>query len=68
LVGIYTEDDLRDKNEATGLNEIAEEEENIGKDVDENEEDRFQNEVLSFPTNCPECNAPAATNMKVTSK
>ncbi len=23
-------------------------------------------EVLSFPTNCPECNAPAETNMKVT--
>ena len=25
-------------------------------------------EVLSFPTNCPECNAPAETNMKVTRK
>ena len=23
--------------------------------------------MLSFPTNCPECNAPAETKMKVTS-
>ena len=25
-----------------------------------------KDEVLRFPTNCPECNAPAETNMKVT--
>ena len=25
-----------------------------------------EDEVLSFPTNCPECNAPAETNMKLT--
>ena len=30
--------------------------------------EKLRDEVLSFPTNCPECNAPAATNMKVTSK
>lgn len=26
----------------------------------------LENEVLTFPTNCPECNAPCTTNMKVT--
>ena len=26
----------------------------------------LENEVLTFPTNCPDCNAPAQTNMKVT--
>lgn len=28
----------------------------------------LRDEVLTFHTNCPECNAPASTNMKVTSK
>ena len=26
----------------------------------------LENEVLTFPTNCPDCNAPSSTNMKVT--
>lgn len=44
-----------------------------GDDDDEEEEeeapsdsiDAMRNEVLSFNTNCPECNAPASTNMKL---
>lgn len=28
--------------------------------------DNLKNEVLQFPTNCPSCNAPCFTNMKVT--
>jgi zinc finger protein len=28
--------------------------------------EELRNEVLQFPTNCPECNAPCETNMKVT--
>ncbi|XP_015610065.1 zinc finger protein ZPR1 [Cephus cinctus] len=28
--------------------------------------DQLQGEVLSFPTNCPECNSPCETNMKMT--
>ncbi|XP_072094380.1 zinc finger protein ZPR1 isoform X2 [Mobula birostris] len=41
-----------------GLQEwIQEETENIQEDL--------RNEVLQFPTNCPECNAPAETNMKL---
>ncbi|XP_051896037.1 zinc finger protein ZPR1 [Pristis pectinata] len=42
-----------------GLQECTEEEkpENIKEDL--------RNEVLQFPTNCPECNAPAETNMKL---
>ncbi|XP_053547355.1 zinc finger protein ZPR1 [Bombina bombina] len=27
--------------------------------------EELRDEVLQFPTNCPECNAPAATNMKL---
>ena len=35
--------------------------------VEEEEDNRVtKDEVLRFPTNCPECNAPAETNMKVT--
>ena len=29
-------------------------------------EERLVEEVLHFPTNCPDCNAPAETNMKMT--
>jgi len=29
-------------------------------------EEKLKEEVLSFPTNCPACNAPAETNMKIT--
>ena len=31
-------------------------------------EERLAEEVLHFATNCPDCNAPAETNMKVTSE
>ncbi|XP_047439111.1 zinc finger protein ZPR1 [Mugil cephalus] len=36
------------------------EEEPAGNDLE-----TMRNEVLAFSTNCPECNAPAATNMKL---
>lgn len=29
--------------------------------------EEIESEVLTFPTNCPECNSPCETNMKVTS-
>jgi zinc finger protein len=35
------------------------------KEEDKEKED-LKNEVLQFPTNCPNCGAPAFTNMKVT--
>ena len=31
-------------------------------------EERLAEEGLHFATNCPDCNAPAETNMKVTSE
>jgi hypothetical protein len=37
-------------------------------DADDPSETDLKNEVLSFPTNCPDCNAPASTHMKLTSK
>nr|CAG4637037.1 EOG090X06TU [Ceriodaphnia reticulata]SVE72958.1 EOG090X06TU [Ceriodaphnia reticulata] len=59
LVGIYEEE----------LNEIKEELKEI-KEEDEGEEDdkniALADEVLHFGTNCPSCNAPCETNMKVT--
>ncbi|XP_038861233.1 zinc finger protein ZPR1-like isoform X2 [Salvelinus namaycush] len=38
----------------------AEDEEKPSNDID-----CMRNEVLTFNTNCPECNAPASTNMKI---
>ncbi|CAD6209053.1 GSCOCG00003701001-RA-CDS [Cotesia congregata] len=35
-------------------------------DKDEFTYEDMQNEVLQFPTNCPECSCPCSTNMKVT--
>uniref|UniRef100_A0A9R1SED0 Zinc finger protein ZPR1 n=2 Tax=Cyprinus carpio TaxID=7962 RepID=A0A9R1SED0_CYPCA len=48
-------------NAALGIE--AEEEENDEKPG--NDLDAMRNEVLVFNTNCPECNAPANTNMKL---
>ena len=36
----------------------------IADETDNNELD-LTNEVVSFPTNCPECHEPCTTNMKV---
>ena len=58
-LGLYTEEEL--KAEDPVLNKIEEEEEDIL------DEEKLKEEVLSFPTNCPECNAPAETKMKLTS-
>ncbi|XP_034724168.1 zinc finger protein ZPR1 [Etheostoma cragini] len=45
---------------ADGDLEEEEEEEPAANDID-----AMRDEVLAFNTNCPECNAPAATNMKL---
>jgi len=54
MLGLYSQEQLREEyvQEETGNTALTEE--------------RLQEEVLSFPTNCPECNAPAATKMKMT--
>jgi hypothetical protein len=44
-----------------------EQEQLLLRQLQEQEQD-LKDEVLNFPTNCPECSAPADTNMKVTSK
>ncbi|MCI4388289.1 hypothetical protein PGIGA_G00084030 [Pangasianodon gigas] len=50
-----------EQNSALGIQESEpEEEEKPGNDVE-----TMRNEVLVFNTNCPECNAPASTNMKL---
>jgi len=54
MLGLYSQEQLRE--------EYVQEEEAPSALT----EARLQEEVLSFPTNCPECNAPAATNMKMT--
>lgn len=52
ILGVYTE------NEDKLLQPINEEEYTL-EDMD--------GEVMSFPVNCPECNSPCVTNMKMTS-
>ena len=54
LVGIYEEE----------LNEIAEEDEPVNQDLSG---EKLEDEVLRFGTNCPSCNVPCDTNMKLTS-
>ncbi|XP_027006699.1 zinc finger protein ZPR1 isoform X1 [Tachysurus fulvidraco] len=50
-----------EQNAALGVEESEpEEEEKAGNNLD-----TMRNEVLVFNTNCPECNAPASTNMKL---
>jgi len=50
---LYTEDEVRDTDDP------------VLKKTEEEKE--LHDEVLQFPTNCPECNAPCETNMKMTS-
>ncbi|CAG5978274.1 unnamed protein product [Menidia menidia] len=50
----------QDKQLGLRPDEDLEEEEPAGSDLD-----TMRNEVLVFNTNCPECNAPASTNMKL---
>jgi len=56
MLGLFTEEELKTEED------LAQEEET--KPLDE---EALKEEVLRFPTNCPDCNAPAETNMKVTS-
>ena len=64
-LGIYTQEEVAEVNkEEEELTAVAEEPE----PVDDNAltAEKLENEILTFPTNCPECNSPANTNMKVT--
>lgn len=54
-VGVFTHDEIED---SAILKPIAEGEYPL---------ENFEGEVLQFSTNCPECNAPCETNMKMTS-
>ncbi|XP_036717039.1 zinc finger protein ZPR1 isoform X2 [Balaenoptera musculus] len=53
----------------THYNRTLQQEEKLGLQAEEPEEkpeeEDLRNEVLQFNTNCPECNAPAQTNMKL---
>ncbi|XP_059959904.1 zinc finger protein ZPR1 [Mesoplodon densirostris] len=53
----------------THYNRTLQQEEMLGLQAEEPEEkpeeEDLRNEVLQFNTNCPECNAPAQTNMKL---
>jgi len=54
LLGLYSQE------------QIKEEYEQDEEQVTPLTEERLQEEVLTFSTNCGECNAPATTNMKIT--
>ena len=58
---------IYDQNEEKGdAVEPAKDLQDQGKDDLSGDRLDLENEVLTFPTNCPDCNAPAKTNMKVT--
>jgi len=63
LLGLYSQEQLKKEyvQEESAKENVTEE-----GSVTALTEERLQEEVLTFPTNCPECNAPAATNMKMT--
>jgi len=52
LLGLYTDQEITSDEPVQDSNELTEE--------------KLEEEVLHFDTNCPSCNAPAQTNMKVT--
>jgi len=58
LLGLYSQEELATSEDAV-LKEEEEEEDRLT-------EEKLQEEVLHFETNCPSCNAPARTNMKIT--
>ena len=59
-IGIYDPEELKEDVETNETTEATTESTTLNdKDVN------LVEEVLSFPTNCPDCNAPATTNMKV---
>ena len=62
---IYEKEELREEGEIASNETVAVEEANSNSNANGEGVD-LENEVLTFATNCPDCNAPAATNMKVT--
>jgi len=57
-LGLYTQEELG-ATEDPVMNRLDEEDSSLT-------EEKLKEEVLSFPTNCHECNAPAETKMKMT--
>jgi len=55
MLGLYSQEQLNEEYEQDEVEEV--------KPLTE---ERLKEEVLTFPTNCGECNAPANTNMKIT--
>ena len=71
-LGLYQEEELQESSLAAVKEEDDENgpegvEAQPGQGALDGDANDLKNEVLSFPTNCPDCNAPASTNMKVTS-
>ena len=56
-----------EQNHTLGI--YAENEDKLLKPIEEGDFplEEIEGEVLTFPTNCPECNQPCETNMKMTS-
>lgn len=59
MLGLYGKEELKTQEDLEKESQLPE--------ADPLTEAKLQEEVLHFETNCPECNAPAQTNMKMTS-
>ena len=58
VLGLYSEEELAETEDSV-LDQEAEVDDRLT-------EEKLKEEVLHFETNCPNCNAPAVTNMKMT--
>ena len=66
-LGLYSQEELQTAEDPV-LQRVTEEEEEEEVEVEDSalSGDKLNEEVLSFPTNCHVCNAPAETKMKMT--
>ncbi|GFO47007.1 Zinc finger protein zpr1 [Plakobranchus ocellatus] len=64
-LGFFLEDEIGEERRAEGSGDGPHQAANQAVGQDDGEGFNSQNEVLSFPTNCPDCSSPCDTNMKL---
>ena len=64
-LGIFTQEELNDTEDKRNDNKMETLQEEAEDQEEETTDEISKDEVLTFPTNCPDCNAPAETNVKM---